>query len=579
MIHLNYNRTEWINGVTDLSAENFNKIENAIYELGQILNVNQDTVSTLEENVETTNQKVSENTNNIRNISTDVQTLSTDIQGIGSKVQTIDTNVKTVDTNVKTINTNVQTINTKTQNIETKVQTIEPKIQTIDTNVKTIDTNVKTISTKVQGVDTKVQAVDTKVQTVSSNITTNHNEVLGQLEDIKNKLDSLNVGGGTGSQPSTSSMIKGYVKQVDDITIQSDAIIVTTNDEFKNALRQVKQGGTVLVRAGNYDIGSQWLTLQGTKEKPVIIKNYPNEEVIINNPKITFEGKCSYVTFSGFKMTGSVDAWGCVLQFRGCATNVTLSNLEIYGVKHKIAEGEDSGGCNLLLLLGISSNPCTDFIIDNCYIHDCDTGWCEAITINGNVDGAIVRNCTIHDTKNIGIDVAGNFSWVVDEVPADEQASFINQARNCKVYNNLVMNCLSPYATSAGIYADGSSYNEFYDNFVYNCQCGIEFGAEESGREIVGNKAYRNYISGCGRGIGVGGYQSTSAKHSNSLIENNIIICKAGFKENTAFLIERTSDVTVKDNIIVLDKGTTMYNNPNKVSVTEINNMKLQIGI
>ena len=48
--------------------------------------------------------------------------------------------------------------------------------------------------------------------------------------------------------------------------------------------------------------------------------------------------------------------------------------------------------------------------IENNYVYNCKTGWSEAITTDGNVENCIIKNNTVDNTGNIGIDLCGNFS-------------------------------------------------------------------------------------------------------------------------------------------------------------------------
>jgi hypothetical protein len=69
------------------------------------------------------------------------------------------------------------------------------------------------------------------------------------------------------------------------------------------------------------------------------------------------------------------------------------------------------------------------------------------------VDTFILERDTVYNTKNIGIVVAGHYSWAVDE----EVDASLNQARNgiiksCITYDN---RRFSNVDAPAGIYADG----------------------------------------------------------------------------------------------------------------------------
>jgi pectate lyase len=348
----------------------------------------------------------------------------------------------------------------------------------------------------------------------------------------------------------------------------SGATIVTSASALKTAISNATAGDTIYVRSGTYTVsGGLTISKAGTLSKYITIKNYPNETPVLTGTAVTFSSSCKYINFEGFviKDMSNLD-WGTCVHVSGGASYINLRNLEITNIKCRPFSSSSSNGCNPLVLYGDSSSSINNILIENCYVHDCDTGWSEAITANGNVENCIIRNCTVDNNKNIGIDLAGNFEWTGTVGDAT------NQARSILVENNLVMNCQSPYATSAGLYCDGGRDNTFRYNVIYNCQCGIELGAEEPGATVQNFYVYGNLIIDSGRSIGVGGYQSTSATHKNSYIYNNTIICGNSNEENYGLMIERTSNLKFVNNIIYGASGTTLYSNGNGTSVTLQNN-------
>lgn len=85
--------------------------------------------------------------------------------------------------------------------------------------------------------------------------------------------------------------------------------------------------------------------------------------------------------------------------------------MEIYNINCREIVGEETSGCNPLVIYAESSGSINNITVENCFIHDCDTGWSEALTLNGNVSNCLIKNCTIKDITNIGIDLAGNYEW------------------------------------------------------------------------------------------------------------------------------------------------------------------------
>jgi len=73
-------------------------------------------------------------------------------------------------------------------------------------------------------------------------------------------------------------------------------------------------------------------------------------------------------------------------------------------------------------------------------------------------------------------------------------ASANDQARNGIIRGNDVQNCLSPYATAAGIYIDGAANITVERNLVVGGQWGIEVGAENPIAIASGNVVKNNFI-------------------------------------------------------------------------------------
>ncbi len=89
-----------------------------------------------------------------------------------------------------------------------------------------------------------------------------------------------------------------------------------------------------------------------------------------------------------------------------------------------------------------------NILIYNNNLYDCQTGWAECISVAANCRNINVISNRIKNTGNIGIDVTGNYGYCSD--PAKDFP------RKCLIYQNRGEQCVSPYATSYGIYVDGA---------------------------------------------------------------------------------------------------------------------------
>jgi hypothetical protein len=125
--------------------------------------------------------------------------------------------------------------------------------------------------------------------------------------------------------------------------------------------------------------------------------------------------------------------------------------------------------------------------IRNNRIYNCKTGYSEAVTVQGNVEGFVVSRNVIHDNTNIGIDIAGFYN-------NDCSDPKLNQARKGVVSGNLIYNLYCAYATCAGIYVDGGRDTIIENNTIYNTMYGIEIGCENAVDKV--HTAYQATVSG-----------------------------------------------------------------------------------
>ena len=354
----------------------------------------------------------------------------------------------------------------------------------------------------------------------------------------------------------------------------ADAVLCETSEAFTTALANLRAGQTVYLRQGVYTFDSIVnISGKGTASSPINIKGYPGETVIITGSPINFATGSEYINFENFKISDLFDLhWGSAVRVSGGTSYINLRNLEVSNINCREIVGEDTSGCNPIVIYADAAGAITNITVENCFIHDCDTGWSEALTLNGNVSNCLIKNCTIRDITNIGIDLAGNYEWT--GTVGDPN----NQTHDCIVENCLIMNCQSPYATSAGLYSDGARDNTFRYNVIYNCQCGIELGSEQPGSVSENFTIHNNLIIDSGRCIGIGAYLETGAQNRNAWIYNNTFVCGDNNKENYGLYVERTDNVNFYNNIVYGTPNTKLYSNGYNSTVHVGNNCWYQEG-
>lgn len=177
----------------------------------------------------------------------------------------------------------------------------------------------------------------------------------------------------------------------------------------------------------------------------------------------------------------------------------------------------------------------------------------------------------IKNTGNIGIDVTGNYGYCSD--PAKDFP------RKCLIYQNRVEQCVSPYATSYGIYVDGAKEVQILKNQVRKCSGGIEIGAEEkppkeeySTSDILVQD--NRIVDNIENGITVGGYQKNLGWVKNVRILNNR--CKNNGKDNAILTLAKCKNITLKQNTFQNTSGMLQWYMRNfQKSIQRIFNFKI----
>lgn len=285
-------------------------------------------------------------------------------------------------------------------------------------------------------------------------------------------------------------------------------VYVEAGQSLQEALDEAKPGQTIWVREGIYE-GPFEITESGTAEERITICAYPGERVLLTNADDTEGGvvnfyEVSYVTLSGFAIGEVTGRDVCGIYLENNDSYVTIENNDIYGLVTTDLDNESDGGANGILLYGDGETEkaaIRHILIQNNKVHDNINGWCENISIAGNVESVQVLNNEVYHNTNIGIDFYGNAGYCPVEA--------FDQPRLCEAKGNQVYDCLCPYAECAGIYVDGARDIVLEANICHDNAYGIEVGCEEGKDDypvknivVTDNEIYENTHGG----IRVGGY-------------------------------------------------------------------------
>lgn len=378
-------------------------------------------------------------------------------------------------------------------------------------------------------------------------------------------------------EPEPTTFMKYYVAENgnDDGpgTLESPFRTITT------ALLRVNPGDTVLVREGTYH---EFVTplRSGEKDRVITLMSYPGETARIDGTGLSIKGWYSplimikgvdYMTFENLHVCNATNAApnsdpkGFLIM--GSPRGITLRGCKIYGIKSLATENSsaDWRSAHAIQVTGTEDRPIRDLLIENCEIFENHTGTSESLTIAGNVDGFIVRNCYVHDVENIGIIVAGG-----DTLNPGGDIS-VNYARNGTVEGNLVERCThtkspeywGPTAYGAiGIYICGGANTIVERNIVRECDRGIGLVSESDLLATRDCIVRNNFVSNCNRtGIYLGDYLNyygagTDACQvvNNTLFNNNSVggalDLDAVDGEGEIRLTENCTNNVIKNNIV-----------------------------
>lgn len=317
----------------------------------------------------------------------------------------------------------------------------------------------------------------------------------------------------------------------------------------------------------------------------ICLRNYVSDTPIIDANGITTQNSVisinnkSGITIDGLEIRNNIqnDAQGILVD--GTGSNITIKNCNIHDIhfsSNPLASVNATTNAQGIIVYGTNSSTAIQNLkILNNELYDCRLGYSEGIAVNGNVDGFEVSDNMVYNLTNIGIDIIGHEGTCSN--PANDQA------RNGIVKNNIIHDCISPYATSGGIYIDGGKAIVVENNYSYHNGYGIEIGCENIGKTtdsimIRNNIFYDNEI--CALALGGFDYPSGSGKVINSTFQNNT--CYYNDFSNSGsgeFYLSYSENSIIQNNIFYLSSQNTLtYSELGQPSLTFNYNVFYSLG-
>lgn len=364
------------------------------------------------------------------------------------------------------------------------------------------------------------------------------------------------------------AFIKEILKESGD-EIAENALYVAENGSDENkgtadrpfktiqaALDNVKAGQTIYVRKGTYT-GINYFKNSGIEGNYITLRNYPNEKPFLtaNTEGAVLNTRgCDYIRIEGLEIGGfsAPIAQGILLD--SDENHIIIRNNDIHDLATTMPGEDEEGEANAILCYGegrTKESAINNICIENNNVHHNTTGWCESVSVTGNIEYVNIINNTVHNNTNIGIDFYGNAGYC----PVPE----LDQPRYCVAAGNTIYGSLCDYAECAGLYVDGARDIILENNISYDNAYGIEIGSEERQDSypvkniIARNNLVYNNSSG---GIRVGGYdKKTTGYVTATKIYNNTLVNNGegdgGWNGELCFV--KCNGVDVRNNIVYKD--------------------------
>lgn len=349
-----------------------------------------------------------------------------------------------------------------------------------------------------------------------------------------------------------------YVDPVNGNDANNGTSLGTAWKTIQKSCNSATPNSVVEIKGGTYK-ESITVNVSGSAGNPITFRSYMNESVLIDGTGITgstlltIKDK-SFLNFEKltFQNLTKNNAIGILVECSASATVTALrfSKLSVSTINWTNNAGTKPGSndnSQPFIAYGrgtTAGKAITNLVVEDCEFYNNITGYSETLSLDGNIDGFIIRNNRVHDNINIGIYVGGNYGEC--SIPA------LDHVRNGTIENNTCYNNVAFYATSGGIYADGAQNVLIQRNQCFRNGYGVEVGCEENGSTdnitVVNNLIVQNKEAG----ISIGGYTtSTTGQVLNCRFRNNTLFKNDDSKSGSGELyITKASNCSFENNIL-----------------------------
>lgn len=327
---------------------------------------------------------------------------------------------------------------------------------------------------------------------------------------------------------------------------------------IQRALNIVRPGGhTIYVMGGTYKERLIWKTPGLSTAAVILLTNYNGANVSVDGSsggtnstqnELLLIRNMSHIEIRGINFTNNYRPNAKGIHINGYGSNLKVNNCRINRIGWSTNANtipRSSDNANPLIVVGSNINSINNLTVSGTQIFDCVTGYSEALTITGNVENFAVVGNILTNITNIGIDIAGHYSWT--GAPAS-----VNKARKGKIQDNVVSKCVSRVAPSAGIYVDGGESILIERNKLFENGVGASIGCENPGFTVTGiifrdNIVYNNRSTG----LYFGSNQSSSSVAASKVINNTFYKNAVQDQWGAEIALQNTTRDTIWQNIFV----------------------------
>lgn len=334
---------------------------------------------------------------------------------------------------------------------------------------------------------------------------------------------------------------------------------------IQKAANLATAGSTVYLAGGVYQqqlainvsgTADQPITFRGDLASPAYIQQGGSSSAIVS---IQNQSHIRLYGLNVGKVTKK-DAQGILIvaTSSGTVTDIELNHVtvsEVAWTTDRTKEPGDNDNAQGIIVYGegkAQANAVTNIRIDSCTVTNNITGYSEAISLDGNIDGFSITHCEVYNNTNIGIALIGNYGT--------SSTASVDQARNGVVSQNNCYDNVADYATSGGIYVDGARDIKIERNWCKGNGYGIEVGAEEDGTvsniTVVANVLIANKETG----LAIGGYDSgTSGQVLSTTVYNNTFYRNSSSSSSGEIVMTKASNCTFYNNIFYTNASLLFY--------------------